>query len=161
MEQKFTARRPHLLRAFYDWLVENTLTPHIVVDATLPNVQVPPEYVRDDKIVLNIAPRALGDLRITSESISFNARFSGKSMHIVVPMYALEAIYARENGMGTEFGPESYYDDLLEQLSRVREQPVMGVIDGDGLAQDDAAGADESKTSQDRKKGPPTLTIVK
>ncbi|MGL5291132.1 MAG: ClpXP protease specificity-enhancing factor [Vibrionaceae bacterium] len=161
MEPKFTARRPHLMRAFYDWLLENGLTPHIVVDATLPHVQVPSEYVRDGKIVLNITPRALGDLHITSESISFNARFSGEPMHIIVPMYALEAIYARENGMGTEFGPESYYDELLEQLSRVREQPVMGVIEGDGVAQDQSVDNGENTAPQERKKGPPTLTVVK
>ena len=93
-----TPRRPYLLRAFYDWLVDNDLTPHLVVDATLQGVKVPTEFVSDGQIVLNIAPRAVGNLELGNEAISFNARFSGRPHSVIVPMYAALAIYARENG---------------------------------------------------------------
>ena len=61
---QLTPRRPYLLRAFYEWLLDNQLTPHLVVDVTLPGVMVPMEYARDGQIVLNIAPRAVGNLEL-------------------------------------------------------------------------------------------------
>lgn len=73
-----TPRRPYLLRAFYDWLLENELTPHLVVDATLPGVKVPLEYVQDGQIILNVAPRAVGNLELGNDEVTFNARFGGR-----------------------------------------------------------------------------------
>lgn len=74
---QLTPRRPYLLRAFYEWLLDNQLTPHLVVDVTLPGVQVPMEYARDGQIVLNIAPRAVGNLELANDEVRFNARFGG------------------------------------------------------------------------------------
>ncbi len=68
---QLTARRPYLLRAFYDWLLDNQLTPHLVVDINLPGVQVPLEYARDGQIVLNIAPRAVGNLDLANDEVRF------------------------------------------------------------------------------------------
>lgn len=76
--EKMTPRRPYMLRAFYDWLVDNDLTPHLVVAATLPGVRVPVEFVQDGQIILNIAPRAVGNLELGNEAITFSARFSGQ-----------------------------------------------------------------------------------
>lgn len=73
---QLTPRRPYLLRAFYEWLLDNQLTPHLVVDVTLPGVQVPMEYARDGQIVLNIAPRAVGNLELANDEVRFNARFA-------------------------------------------------------------------------------------
>ena len=70
---QLTPRRPYLLRAFYEWLLDNQLTPHLVVDVTLPGVQVPMEYARDGQIVLNIAPRAVGNLELANDEVRFNA----------------------------------------------------------------------------------------
>ncbi|MFA0698907.1 ClpXP protease specificity-enhancing factor, partial [Vibrio sp. 10N.222.49.C9] len=100
-----TPRRPYLLRAFYDWLAENELTPHLVVDATMPGVRVPEEYVQDGQIILNVAPRAVGNLEIGNEALTFHARFGGRPHSVIVPIYAVQAIYARENGAGTMFEP--------------------------------------------------------
>ncbi|MDI9229494.1 ClpXP protease specificity-enhancing factor, partial [Serratia bockelmannii] len=100
---QLTARRPYLLRAFYDWLLDNQLTPHLVVDINLPGVQVPLEYARDGQIVLNIAPRAVGNLDLANDEVRFNARFGGVPRQVSVPMAAVLAIYARENGAGTMF----------------------------------------------------------
>ena len=86
-----TPRRPYMLRAFYDWLVDNDLTPHLVVAAELPGVRVPLEFVQDGQIILNIAPRAVGNLELGNEAITFNARFSGRPHSVIVPLYAVQA----------------------------------------------------------------------
>ncbi|CAH0532520.1 Stringent starvation protein B [Vibrio stylophorae] len=110
MNEMLTARRPYLVRAYYDWLLDNDLTPHLVVDATQSGVRVPPEFISDGQVVLNIAPRAVGHLELGNDAISFNARFGGQPHSVIVPMSAVMAIYARENGAGTMFEPELAYD---------------------------------------------------
>lgn len=109
-----TARRPYLFRAFYDWIVDNELTPYIVVNASVLGVLVPQEFVKDNQIVLNIAPHSVAQYMATNEKIEFNARFSGVPQHIVVPMSAVEAIYARENGVGMGFEDEPEYKQQRE-----------------------------------------------
>lgn len=111
---QMTARRPYLFRAFYDWIVDNELTPYIVVDASVFGVLVPQEFVKDNQIVLNIAPHSVAQYMATNEKIEFNARFSGVSQHIVVPMSAVEAIYARENDAGIVFEDEPEYKQQRE-----------------------------------------------
>ncbi|MFQ0996057.1 ClpXP protease specificity-enhancing factor [Gilliamella sp. CG25] len=111
---QMTARRPYLFRAFYDWIVDNELTPYIVVNASVFGVLVPQEFVKDNQIVLNIAPHSVAQYRATNEKIEFNARFSGVPQHIVVPMSAVEAIYARENGVGMGFEDEPEYKQQRE-----------------------------------------------
>lgn len=106
---QLSPRRPYLLRAFYDWLLDNQLTPHLVVDVSLPGVMVPMEFARDGQIVLNIAQRAVGGLELADDSVRFNARFWGVQRQVYVPMAAVLAIYARENGAGTMFEPEPAY----------------------------------------------------
>lgn len=113
-------KRPYLLRAYFDWLVDNELTPYLVVDADYPNVDVPVEYVRDGQIVLNLSPNAVGNLSLGNEEIRFSARFQGVIRHIVIPLGAAMAIYARENGDGVMFEPEDAYD--IENLDT--EQPI-------------------------------------
>lgn len=96
-----SARRPYMLRAVYEWLVDNQLTPHLVVDAEAPGCKVPWEFVKEGQIVLNIAPDAVGNLQLMNDCVEFNARFSGKPQRVYVPMIAVSALYARENGAGT------------------------------------------------------------
>lgn len=98
-----TPSRPYLLRALYDWISDNGLTPHIVVDATYPGVEVPPAAVRDGKVVLNIALRAVDQLELGDERLRFLARFGGVSHAVSIPTAAVTAIYARENGVGMVF----------------------------------------------------------
>lgn len=98
-----TSSRPYLIRALYDWIVDNACTPHLIVDAEQPGVAVPRSYVRDGKIVLNVAPRAVSDLVLGNEAIAFSARFGGTPMAVSVPVAAVEGIYARENGQGMVF----------------------------------------------------------
>ncbi len=105
-------QRPYLLRAYYDWIVDSECTPHLIVDATQPGVEVPQQFVEDGKIVLNIAPRSVQQFSMDNEAVAFNARFSGQPMKVYVPLYAIEGIYTRENGAGTIFPQEPAYQAL-------------------------------------------------
>ncbi|TCP92020.1 stringent starvation protein B [Cricetibacter osteomyelitidis] len=121
MEHKLSPKRPYLLRAYYDWLVENELTPYLVVDATYYGTVVPREYVKDGQIVLNLSSSATGNLLLGNEHIQFNARFRGIPQDIYIPMGAALAIYARENGDGVMFEPEAAYEELDDYTN---EQPL-------------------------------------
>jgi stringent starvation protein B len=101
-----TSSRPYLIRAIYEWIVDNGMTPHVLVDATGEGVQVPRQHVDAGKIVLNIAPRAVQGLTLGNEHVSFRARFDGVPMQVNVPVRQLLAIYTRENGQGMMFGDE-------------------------------------------------------
>lgn len=103
-----TPSRPYMIRGLYDWIVDNGLTPHIVVDASLDGVMVPQQHInKDGQIILNMAPGAIKDLSLGNDSVSFNARFGGVPSQVDVPVYAVMGIYARENGRGMMFGEES------------------------------------------------------
>jgi len=131
-------QRPYLLRAFYNWIVDSECTPHIIVDASLPNVEVPVQFVENGKIVLNISPESVVAFSLDDDALSFNARFSGQPMQVYVPLYAIEGIYARENGAGTIFPEEPAY--------KLATTPT---------------GADDNSESDDEKPQRPTLTVVK
>lgn len=97
---RMTSHRPYLLRALVEWINDNDMTPHILVDAGLPGVQVPPSAVKDGRVVLNIAERAVVHLHMDNDGISFTARFGGVSYPVSVPISAVLAVYARETGQG-------------------------------------------------------------
>ena len=159
---QLSPRRPYLLRAFYEWLLDNQLTPHLVVDVTLPGVLVPMEYARDGQIVLNIAPRAVGNLELANDEVRFNARFGGVPRQVSVPLAAVLAIYARENGAGTMFEPEAAYDEDVASLNddSAEGEPVMSVIDGNKPGSDDGDDGDDTPPSPPRG-GRPALRVVK
>ena len=102
-----SSNRPYLLRALYEWISDNGLTPYILVDATNPGVRVPPGAAKDGKVVLNIAARAVTQFEITNERIRFLARFGGVSQAVEIPMTGVLAIYAQENGQGMMFSAEN------------------------------------------------------
>jgi len=104
--QDMTTNRPYLLRALYEWIADNGLTPHILVNAEVNGVKVPEHAIQKGKVVLNIAAGATEQLLLDNESIDFRARFSGKPYPISVPMDAVIAIYAQENGQGMMFAQE-------------------------------------------------------
>jgi len=101
-----TSSKPYLIRAMYDWIVDNDLTPYIVFDATADQVDVPQEYIEDGRIVLNISPQATRGLHLENERIIFSARFSGVPTQISAPPTATLALYAKENGRGMVFADE-------------------------------------------------------
>ena len=95
-----TSNRPYLLRALNEWICDNGMTPHLLVDAAGEGVQVPASAVKDGRVVLNIAPRAVTRLVLDNREVRFLARFGGVSESVVVPMPAVLAIYAQETGQG-------------------------------------------------------------
>ena len=101
-----TSLKPYLIRSIYDWIIDNQLTPHLLVDATHPDAQLPENYIEDDRIALNIRPAAIQDLSLGNATIEFNARFNGQPTHILAPVTAVMAIYAKENGKGMVFDQE-------------------------------------------------------
>jgi len=102
-----TSNRPYLLRALYQWVLDNGMTPQILVDATAADTKLPQQHVKEGRIVLNISPAAVADLLIADDAVSFKARFAGRSIAVHAPVRAVLAIYARENGKGMAFPPES------------------------------------------------------
>ncbi|MCP4211576.1 MAG: ClpXP protease specificity-enhancing factor [Halieaceae bacterium] len=102
--------RPYIMRALYEWIVDNEMTPYVLVDAAMDGVVVPQQFVKDNQIVLNISPDAVVELSISNESVSFNGRFGGVATDIFAPVAAVVGIYARENGQGMVFDPE---DNLI------------------------------------------------
>jgi stringent starvation protein B len=105
-----TSNRPYLIRALYEWLVDNDLTPYLLVDADRESVHVPSRYVEEGRIVLNVSPSAVRDLSLGNDLIAFEARFGGSAFSISLPPDAVLGVYARENGKGMLF-PDEEADD--------------------------------------------------
>ena len=105
-----TSNRPYLIRALYEWLVDNDLTPYLLVDADRESVHVPSRYVEEGRIVLNVSPSAVRDLSLGNDLIAFEARFGGSAFSISLPPDAVLGVYARENGKGMLF-PDEDIDD--------------------------------------------------
>lgn len=119
---EMTSNRPYLVRAFYQWLVDNSLTPYLLVDVNDSEVEVPQQFIEGDRITLNIAPSAVRNLDLGNDYISFNARFSGKPMDVLFPVSSVLGIYAQENGSGMLF-PE---EEASEADSEPDETPPRG-----------------------------------
>lgn len=103
-------RRPYLLRALYEWIVDSGEVPNVVVDAEIDGVVVPSEHVRDGQIVLNISPQAVRNLSLGNDYVMCEGRFSGRSVELILPIESVRAIYCRDSGQGLAFDDE----DLLE-----------------------------------------------
>lgn len=126
-----TSSRPYIMRALYEWIVDNDCTPYVLVDTTVSDVMVPEQYVKDGQIVLNISPSAVMDLDISNDAMAFNGRFGGVAMDIYVPVSAVVGIYARENGQGMVFEPEEAPpppDDTPPEPSKSESRPSLKVV---------------------------------
>ncbi|EIC19570.1 ClpXP protease specificity-enhancing factor [Thiorhodovibrio frisius] len=135
------SNRPYLIRALFEWILDNHMTPHLLVDALHPEADVPRKFVEEGRIVLNIAPTAVKDLVISNDMITFSARFGGVPSVVGLPPVAVLGIYARENGHGMIFPQEEGLDSQ-----------------GSG-GQDQAEGSDKAK--DERKAKRPALRVVK
>ena len=131
--------RPYLVRALYEWIVDNGCTPHLLVDVEYPGVQVPAGFASDGQIVLNMAPSAIRNLQMDNAAISFDSRFGGVPHSLRVPVGAVMAIYARENGQGMVFE--------IEPPS--------------GGAPDEGGSAPEGEAPRPSSPGRPSLKVVK
>lgn len=103
MSGEMTPNRPYLLRALYEWISANAMTPQILVDAGFTGVDVPEQAVQKGKVILNIDNAAVHELEMGNEWLSFTARFSGRKHAVSVPLEAVLAIYSKENGQGMMF----------------------------------------------------------
>lgn len=137
-----TSSRPYLVRALYEWIVDNDCTPHVLVNVEYPGVQVPAGFASEGQIVLNVAPSAVRNLQMDNEAISFEGRFGGAPHSLHVPSAAVMAIYARENGQGMVF--------------EVEPTPPDDTTPDDEALSDKAAGASRPAAG-----GRPSLKVVK
>lgn len=101
-----SALRPYLFRAIYDWALDNGFTPHVVINASAAGVIVPAGFVRDGRITLNIHPQAIQQFVYDNEGVAFSARFNGAPFEVFIPMIAVVAVFAKENGRGMFFPEE-------------------------------------------------------
>lgn len=101
-----TSFRWYLVDALIRWLLDNELTPHVVIKADMPGVEVPSEYVKDNRVVLNVSPQAVHGFSLGPDGIEFNARFGGVPRHIRAPAGAIVGVHAKESDIGFEFEPE-------------------------------------------------------
>lgn len=115
MTEQMTSNKPYLVKAFYDWISDNQLTPYILVDTSVANVLVPMSYVKNNEIVLNVASSAVGSISLGEHAIELSARFGGKLEQIYVPYGAIGAIYAKENGAGTSLPIEHVEPETLTE----------------------------------------------
>ncbi len=145
-----TSSKPYLLRALYDWVLDNNLTPYVLVNAEYPNVRVPPAYVEEGKIILNLAPLAVTGFAMNNECLEFKASFGGRLTHLYVPMASVLAIYAFENGRGLFFGSE---DEIINEITEGNT--------GEDNPPPEGSGGDGGDGAPKRPKGPPKLTVVK
>ncbi len=133
--------RPYLIRALYEWIVDNDCTPHMLVNAEYPSVQIPQGFASDGQIVLNVSPSAVRHLHMDNDAVSFEGRFGGVPHTLFVPIGAILGIYARENGQGMVFDLESPLEG------------DEGVESGDDLPPPDS--------EPPRPSGRPSLKVVK
>lgn len=142
MTMTMTSNRPYLIRALFEWILDNDMTPHLLVDAMHPQADVPRKFVEEGRIVLNIAPTAVRNLVIGNDMISFSARFGGVPSEVGLPPVAVLGIYARENGHGMIFPQE---DD-----------------EADAPSSPEGADSGQTKaTKTNRRGGRPALRVVK
>ncbi|SEK97020.1 stringent starvation protein B [Colwellia chukchiensis] len=159
MSNEMTSNKPYIVRAFYDWISDNDLTPYIVVDVSVYGVMVPAAYVSDGQIVLNVSAAAVGSIALGDETIELSARFGGKLEMISIPYGAIAAIYAKENGAGTSLPiehPEPATSAEAPAGASVKISAVQAV-DSNDTAKPTTIKAD-SKTSKAKK---PSLSVVK
>lgn len=154
MTIEMTSNKPYIVKAFYDWISDNDLTPYIVVDANVYGVMVPMVYVNDGQIVLNVSGSAVGSIALGDDSIELSARFGGKLEHISVPYGAIAAIYAKENGAGTSLEIEHPEPEAFEQDLDKVDAPSISAVKST-----DTAKRDEKNEKPVTKK--PSLTVVK
>ena len=126
--------KPYLIRAIYDWILDNDFTPYLLVDAEVAGVVVPRQFVQDGRIILNLRPQAVQGLSLGNQNIAFGARFGGSPMQVDVPMGAVRAIYAQENGKGMIFDDSGDDDtppppsESSSEAAPAKKRPVLKVV---------------------------------
>ncbi|MFB1487532.1 MAG: ClpXP protease specificity-enhancing factor [Thiocapsa sp. C3-sup] len=164
-----TSTKPYLIRAIYEWILDNDMTPHLVVDVRYPGVQAPKGFVEDERLVLNLSPSAVRALVLGNEQIEFNARFGGVARDVYFPVEAVLGIFTRENGQGMVF-PELAYPlpgepapeaDSAAEVEPKRSKPGS-VGRPRGIQRPQGSEGPKSPSGKGKGKGGgPTLKVVK
>lgn len=160
-----TSTKPYLMRAIYEWVLDNGMTPHLLVDARYPGTRVPIEFVEDGQIVLNIAPSAVRALVMDNDWVHFNARFGGVARDLEIPCEAVLGIFSRENHQGMVFPPPEH---PVEPVSGKTAAPAAPTLRNVSRAQPKETGSLPSKgpgkgpgKGPTKGKGGPSLKVVK
>lgn len=143
-----TPSKPYIMRALYEWIVDNDCTPYMLVAAEAPGVVVPEGFAEQGQLVLNLSPSAVRNFVMGNEAVSFEARFSGVPHQLFVPLYAVLAVYAQENGQGMFFEPEEPPEEFVDEA----DEPLLA---------EQAADMEEETPPPPRPSGRPGLRIVK
>ena len=151
-----SSSRPYLLRGFYEWIVDNGYTPHILVDAGQPGVKVPTDSIVNGQIVLNITGAAVQRLTLDNDAVRFGARFAGVHWEIVVPIAAVMAIYARENGRGITFSD----DDQEMPAPAESASESAATLSPEPTSAPTSADSHSSNSEQPARAGRPVLKLV-
>jgi stringent starvation protein B len=154
---EMSSNKPYLVKAFYQWISDNDLTPYIMVDINVYGVLVPMNYVADGQIVLNIATSAVGTIALGDQTIEFSARFGGKLEHITVPYGAIGAIYAKENGAGTSLPIEHPVVDEDDEVEEVQDKPKPKST----LSSVASTGNEKDKLNKPKSKSKASLKVIK
>lgn len=148
--------RPYIVRAIYEWIADNDMTPYLLVDADRTDLDAPTEYAEDGRLVLNVSPRAVQGLSMGNDVIRFSARFGGVARGVTIPVSAVMAVYARENGQGMLFGAEDEGSEQTQQGSEATQEVNSGQDPEGGDGGDNSSGSPDSGGSKR-----PNLRVVK
>jgi len=174
MEASFSSNKPYMFRAVYEWILDNDATPYLLVDTTQASVCVPEQHIESGQIVLNVEPNAIQSWFSDNDAISFSARFNGKAMNVFIPMSALLAIYAQENGLGMAFPPE----EIIQESEKNNEHEAVKlqginsqddnsqdhkrlVPEGNDISDEDVQDGNLSEVVSIKTKKPPHLKVIK
>ena len=170
MTESMTSTKPYMVRAFYEWISDNQMTPYIVVDVSVYGVSVPLAYVNDGQIILNISLSAVGSISMVGEQIEFSARFGGKLENLTIPYGAIAAIYAKENGAGTSLAIEHAEPEPTEDShTKAALQSSLSAVDAPTEKKPQTSNQEMKEVKQEVKqeikqkvkKGRASLKIVK
>jgi stringent starvation protein B len=159
MTSEMSSNKPYVVKAFYDWIFDNGLTPYIVVDVNVYGVMVPMSYVNDGQIVLNVSPSAVGSIAMGEETIELSARFGGKLENMSIPYGAVVAIYAKENGAGTSLAIEHPEPGTITEVPLPSPVKMSSVKAVDSKIATKASAKQQSTQASKVKK--PSLSVVK
>lgn len=159
MTSEMSSNKPYVVKAFYDWIFDNGLTPYIVVDVNVYGVMVPMSYVNDGQIVLNVSPSAVGSIAMGEETIELSARFGGKLENMSIPYGAVVAIYAKENGAGTSLAIEHPEPGTITEVPLPSPVKMSSVKAVDSKITTKASAKQQSTQASKVKK--PSLSVVK
>lgn len=154
--------KPYLIRAIYEWCADCGFTPYLSIKVDQ-NTRVPMEYVKNGEIVLSISLQATRNLTVGNDLIQFSARFNGVSREIAVPIYAVQGVFARENGRGMFFEAESAPETVAGTAAAtptLQSVPTTATLTA---AEPTSSNSDEPDASPDKPKGPPrgNLRVIK